>query len=364
MSTQTSTSPAAYTCLSCRVSFDSAEYQRNHFRSDWHKYNLKRKVVELPPIDLQEFSLRVQAGQENAAQIAQASELQYTCTACDKTYSSENAMNNHLASKKHSTQIARVGNVHSVKDSESTRRKEDETDSYWRTKFEQAESEDELQALVNEKLASSPSLETTDCLFCSKHFQSIDENVAHMSQAHSFLIPDSEYLFDLEGLIQYLADKVSLGNLCLYCNDNGKPMYSLGAVRAHMENKGHCKLAYSDEDKLELADFYDFTSNSMQQLVVKKASLFQSRAKVVPMPTSKYIGGGIRVHTNTNSLVSSGRTFQSAAMIKQRLEVLAVQRAKQEQNLIVERKVQYERERVGIKANNDTVYHFAAHSWY
>ncbi|ORY38205.1 hypothetical protein BCR33DRAFT_720911 [Rhizoclosmatium globosum] len=337
MSTQTSTSAAAYTCLSCRVSFDSAEYQRNHFRSDWHKYNLKRKVVELPPIDLQEFSLRVQAGQENAAQIAQASELQYTCTA--------------------------FGNVHSVKDSESTRRKEDETDSYWRTKFEQAESEDELQALVNEKLALSPSLETTNCLFCPKHFQSIEENVAHMSQAHSFLIPDSEYVFDLEGLIQYLADKVSLGNLCLYCNDNGKPMYSLEAVRAHMENKGHCKLAYSDEDKLELADFYDFTLNNMQ-LVSKKASLFQSRAKVVPIPTSKYIGGGIRVHTNTNSLVSSSRTFQSTAMIKQRLEVLAVQRAKQEQNLIVERKVQYERERVGIKANNDTVYHFAAHSWY
>ena len=33
-----------YTCITCRVGFRTAELQRNHYKSDWHRYNLKRKV--------------------------------------------------------------------------------------------------------------------------------------------------------------------------------------------------------------------------------------------------------------------------------------------------------------------------------
>ncbi len=44
------------------------------------------------------------------------------------------------------------------------------------------------------------------CLFCSHISDSLDTNVAHMTTAHSFFIPDVEYLIDLEGLISYLGE--------------------------------------------------------------------------------------------------------------------------------------------------------------
>jgi hypothetical protein len=30
-----------YTCLSCNVAFLSPDEQRDHMRSDWHRYNMK-----------------------------------------------------------------------------------------------------------------------------------------------------------------------------------------------------------------------------------------------------------------------------------------------------------------------------------
>lgn len=34
----------------------------------------------------------------------------------------------------------------------------------------------------------------TDCLFCDRSFQTAEKNVVHMSERHSFFLPDPEYL--------------------------------------------------------------------------------------------------------------------------------------------------------------------------
>jgi pre-60S factor REI1 len=49
-----------FTCLTCQIAFPTAEGQRDHYRTDWHRYNLKRKVVDLPPIDFQNFQDKIQ----------------------------------------------------------------------------------------------------------------------------------------------------------------------------------------------------------------------------------------------------------------------------------------------------------------
>lgn len=40
----------SFTCISCHVAFKEASIQREHYKTDWHRYNLKRKVVDLPPV--------------------------------------------------------------------------------------------------------------------------------------------------------------------------------------------------------------------------------------------------------------------------------------------------------------------------
>ncbi|KAJ2024416.1 pre-60S factor rei1, partial [Coemansia sp. S610] len=90
---------------------------------------------------------------------------------------------------------------------------------------------------------------------------SFESNMEHMSLAHSLFVPDLEFIVDLRGLIKYLADKVSVANVCLYCNGRGRALQSLEAVRRHMLDKGHTKIAYETEiDILEISDFYDFSS--------------------------------------------------------------------------------------------------------
>ena len=86
-------------------------------------------------------------------------------------------------------------------------------------------------------------------------------NVQHMAREHSFFLPDLEYLVDLPGMMQYLGEKVSVGNICLHCNGRGRAFHSLEAVQKHMLDKGHCKLWYEGDAELEYSDFYDFRAS-------------------------------------------------------------------------------------------------------
>lgn len=44
------------TCNTCAITFQDREEQRQHFSTDWHRYNIKRKVVlDVKPVTLSEF---------------------------------------------------------------------------------------------------------------------------------------------------------------------------------------------------------------------------------------------------------------------------------------------------------------------
>lgn len=49
-----------FTCVTCNIAYNNSELQRDHYKSDWHRYNLKRKVADLPAVSLQDFQERVQ----------------------------------------------------------------------------------------------------------------------------------------------------------------------------------------------------------------------------------------------------------------------------------------------------------------
>ncbi|XP_062986316.1 cytoplasmic 60S subunit biogenesis factor ZNF622 [Elgaria multicarinata webbii] len=104
MSSEPSPDPAAstmasYTCITCRVAFKDAEVQRAHYKTDWHRYNLKRKVAEMPPVTAENFQERVLAQRAGLEEQDKATAMY--CTACSKRFSNFNAYENHLKSKKH-----------------------------------------------------------------------------------------------------------------------------------------------------------------------------------------------------------------------------------------------------------------------
>ncbi|KAJ8272925.1 hypothetical protein GJAV_G00095040 [Gymnothorax javanicus] len=89
----------SYTCISCRVAFADGEVQRAHYKTDWHRYNLKRKVADMPPVTAENFQERVLA-QRAAAEEHLQGEMAW-CATCSKKFSSGNAFQNHLQSHKH-----------------------------------------------------------------------------------------------------------------------------------------------------------------------------------------------------------------------------------------------------------------------
>ncbi|XP_072298066.1 cytoplasmic 60S subunit biogenesis factor ZNF622 [Eucyclogobius newberryi] len=92
---------ASYTCISCRVAFGDGDVQRAHYKSDWHRYNLKRKVAEMPPVTAENFQERVLAQRDAAEKQEAQSVLSQACHVCNKKFSSANAFQNHLKSHKH-----------------------------------------------------------------------------------------------------------------------------------------------------------------------------------------------------------------------------------------------------------------------
>ncbi|KAF8554721.1 hypothetical protein OG21DRAFT_1597192 [Imleria badia] len=216
-----------FTCQACAVAFTSPEEQRAHHRSDLHRYNIKRRVAALPPVTAAVFAQKLADRTNDAPPQATP-----RCEPCAKTYATENAYRSHLDSKRH----------------------RDNLNAPSRTIQPQPAPPEE------------PQLSSTSCLFCTATSDSLDVNLTHMASVHSFFIPDADYLVDITGIVSYLAEKIAVGNICIYCNGKGRELHTLEAVRKHMIDKGHCKIAYDTEvDKLEISDYYDFTSSYPQK---------------------------------------------------------------------------------------------------
>ncbi|XP_069476603.1 cytoplasmic 60S subunit biogenesis factor ZNF622 [Ambystoma mexicanum] len=90
---------SSYTCITCRVAFADADIQRAHYKTDWHRYNLKRKVADMPSVTAENFQERVLA--QRAVVEEQSRETATYCAACSKRFSTYNAYENHLKSRKH-----------------------------------------------------------------------------------------------------------------------------------------------------------------------------------------------------------------------------------------------------------------------
>ncbi|KAI9013820.1 C2H2 type zinc-finger-domain-containing protein [Phycomyces nitens] len=234
-----------YTCLACQVAFPTSEKQRAHYRTDWHKYNLKRKIAELVPVDAEQFAQKVLAQQAVGREEEERSSLIYECPTCKKSYGSENAYHNHVQSRKHQEAEQKL-----LQGASALARVQHEG----RLFSDHSDMEDEEISMAT-KNNQNPAL---NCIFCNHSSKEFGSNLDHMFKEHGFFLPDKEYLKDVEGLVVYLASKVNNG-ICLYCNGRGKEWKSVEAVRGHMNDKGHCKMAYDDtEDPEQLLAFYDF----------------------------------------------------------------------------------------------------------
>ncbi|XP_068159533.1 cytoplasmic 60S subunit biogenesis factor ZNF622 [Drosophila tropicalis] len=280
-----------FTCINCDARFANADVQREHYKTDWHRYNLKRRVAQLPPVTAEEFQQRVLSARSATETALEEQNMSIYCNACRKQFGNQKAHDNHLNSKKHKESLARFERTAATSkepvcvksiveprphpalaaaaagkgrlafteranqmDYEDEDAVDDDDDD-----FEDIE-EEEVDSDEWDKIPENP-LTERDCLFCNHTSDDLVENLKHMSVAHSFFIPDTEYCTDIEGLLYYLGEKVANYFICLSCNDRGKTFYSLDAVRKHMVDKGHCQMLHEGVALAEYAEYYDYSSS-------------------------------------------------------------------------------------------------------
>ncbi|KAK3939096.1 C2H2 type zinc-finger-domain-containing protein [Diplogelasinospora grovesii] len=308
-----------YTCNTCQVAFRNSDLQKGHMRSDWHRYNLKRRVASLPPISSEIFTEKVLQARATSTAEADKASFEKACETCQKTYFSENSYRNHIGSAKHRARVAAMlarpnGKV------------DDEASSVMSSTFslgEPAETKSEVDSDAEEEFnevieglkktglrepsspvdrpsnprlsvaarhkeehpvsqsaserpstsgtpstatptptdkvaAAAPVSTLKSCLFCNYESPTPPLNATHMERIHGMFIPEKQYLVDLEGLLGELQKRVHKLHECLYCH---KVKANAFAVQTHMRDKGHCQIPYdTEEDQLEIGEFYDFRS--------------------------------------------------------------------------------------------------------
>ncbi|TKR64559.1 hypothetical protein L596_025069 [Steinernema carpocapsae] len=276
------------TCLACSVVFANFDIQRQHYKTEWHRYNLKRKVAGLPPISDHQFHEKVLNFRNEAEkQITEEQNSASMCRACAKVFKSRNAYDNHLNSKRHKENeakfvetngeeasmrqelgrkqptaslpnVAAVGSKLMSKAEEIAHDDEYEEDdlssSGWVTDDGEEGGEEE-----DDFYDESQGIPVDTCLFCPQTSESMEKNLVHMSFSHGFFIPEAEYVSDSEGLLKYLGMKVGCGRMCLWCGEKSKTYKTAKDCQRHMLDKQHTRMCHEGEQILEYLDFYDFS---------------------------------------------------------------------------------------------------------
>jgi len=276
----------SYTCQTAPgVEFTTREELHAHYKSEWHRYNLKRKVSSLPPVSREEFEKR------KAAALALSAEQRKkagagTGTSHLKQDKAVNQAKMDKAKKLKALKLAQAQGLVPPTVQLSTKSERADREVLPTPPSSENPAEDKEDVVLSSDMDESSStidaksqpgqwkeIRWTDdgeeihkfvvnvktCIFCKEKSETLVGNIRHMQQRHGMFIPDVEYLVDPEGLIAYLSHKATNGQTCLSCNRQFRTSQS---CIQHMVDSGHCMIRYQDDDDFaELADFYDFTSS-------------------------------------------------------------------------------------------------------
>ena len=225
--------------------FSSRSELAEHYKSDWHKYNLKRREAGLPLLLEADFQARLEA----------AKALRQEKTA-GKQHLKAGKKNRKPKKAKQATENATPEPTADSPDepvkSVGTEGQEEEEEATPNPSTKQMEEEAAIE------------IEPRQCLFDKHYSKTVDDNVERMQRKYGFFLPDIEYLTDKEGLIGYCHEKIKLGHMCLYCQ---RVFSSWQGTQKHMISTRHTKLRYEqDIDLEEFTVFYDFSEANAEFL--------------------------------------------------------------------------------------------------
>jgi hypothetical protein len=141
-------------------------------------------------------------------------------------FKSQEKMEEHKASKKHKKNQKEYKVKHPEVDDDSMFMSISQNQDRSMGAMPSFDGDDEKQILSVEENSESQlkpkrktAIETLRCcLFCNKEHTGLKKCLDHMRHKHSFTILDVDCLVDLKGLLAYVATRIQIGQLCLFCS--------------------------------------------------------------------------------------------------------------------------------------------------
>mmetsp|Transcript_17649 Transcript_17649/g.31118 ORF Transcript_17649/g.31118 Transcript_17649/m.31118 type:complete len:375 (+) Transcript_17649:128-1252(+) len=211
------------------VLFETREELHEHYKSEWHKYNLKRKVAALQPVPLVMFE-----------------KLQQIALDHEKAKNTVHKGSAHIKKNKKGKRGGKDQPAQEPHQAEAPKAP---------VVDENEEAEEQDYEIDQEEFKKE--IDPTVCFMDGNKSETLEENLSYMHKKYGFWVPDAEYCDDLVGLYGYCSKKIRAGKLCLLCD---KPFKSGQAAMKHMVAKNHCKIPWeAEEDMEEYGEFYDYS---------------------------------------------------------------------------------------------------------
>ncbi|KAL7490158.1 hypothetical protein ACHAW6_015891 [Cyclotella cf. meneghiniana] len=252
--------------------FSSRLELQTHYKSDWHRYNLKRRENGLPMLNEEDFNARLEA----ALALRREREGREERSGVDHL---KDGKRSARANKEANKRGGRKENRRKPAFAKREERSEESPENFVTQENADAEmthADEELEEQMEED--DLPEINPNQSLFDNHVSPSLADNLTYMTNTYSFYLPDPEYCIDTEGVIGYCSEKIRLGRTCLYCQ---RIFTTSEGCMKHMRDKRHCKILYErGVDQEEFDVFYDFEEANAQFLGKRKKKNADNNAVV------------------------------------------------------------------------------------
>ena len=229
-------------CNHCLYVSKTYEEMKEHYKSEFHKYNLNRVTMNLAPLSFEDYKRKkdfFMKKMEEKKKTEEALKLQSQnlfCEICSKKFNSAKKLDEHLISKTHLKNKAK----------KEEEKKEEEIST--------TSSKNEIKETKSKEPEKTTLDDNTFCLFCNFKSDNLKNNFYHMVQTHNLEIPFIFYIKSYEELIKILAKKIFVYHACFTCDT--QRFESIRSLQRHMLSKGHTIVNEKDLDEF-LYKYYD-----------------------------------------------------------------------------------------------------------
>ena len=270
-------------CNHCLYVSKTYEEMKEHYKSEFHKYNLNRVTMNLAPLSFEdykrkkEFFMKKMEEKKKIEENLKQHSTNLYCDICNKKFNSRKKLDEHLSSKTHLKNRTKK---------EEEKKKEDQKEK----------NGNEISTSSKEIKKTEPDKTTLDditiCLFCNKKNENLKDNFYHMIQDHYLDIPFLLYIKNYTELLKLFAKKIFTYHACLTCDT--QKFESIIYLQFHMLAKSHTKINDKDLDEF-LFKYYDLKKllsiKDKDRRRTKEFKLLTVRARVAKELKEKNLDG-------------------------------------------------------------------------